>query len=210
MAPIRLIPREEKFFDQFEKAGNLVHEGTVAFRDLMANYRNVAAGVEKIKDIEHRCDAVTHETIEKLHKTFLTPIDREDIHSIITGLDEILDMVDAAASRMSLYQIAQPKPGALEVAEVLVSASDLVRKALTVLKSSKKQHEGVTALTREVRGCEKRADQIYRKALTDLFMQEKDPVTVLKWKDIYDTLEEAADRCEDIANILEGVVVKNA
>lgn len=208
MAPIRLIPREEKFFDLFESAAGHVLEGARAFRDLLANYRDVAAGVEKIKAIEHRCDAVTHETIEKLHKTFLTPIDREDIHAIITGLDEILDMVDAAASRMALYQITQPKAGALETATVIAQAAELVQKALSSLKRSEKSAE-IINIAREIRGYEKRADQIYRKALTDLFMQEKDPVTVLKWKDIYDTLEEAADRCEDIANILEGVVVKN-
>lgn len=208
MALFQLIPREEKFFDLFENAADLVHQGTLAFRDLMANYRDVQAGVEHIKEIEHRCDKVTHETIDKLHKTFLTPIDREDVHAIITGLDEILDMVDAAASRMALYQISQPKPGVLEAATVLVNASELVKKAVGVLKTPKKFGE-ITTMTREIRGFEKRADQIYRKALTDLFMQEKDPVAVLKWKDIYDTLEEAADRCEDIANILEGVVVKS-
>lgn len=206
---IRLIPREEKFFDLFETASGFVHEGALAFRDLLANYRDLAAGVERIKAIEHRCDEVTHETIDKLHKTFLTPIDREDVHAIITGLDEILDMIDAAASRMALYQIAQPKQGALEVATILANASELVKKAIAVLKTPKRNAE-VIAIAREIRGYEKRADQVYRKALTDLFMQEKDPVSVLKWKDIYDTLEEAADRCEDIANILEGVVVKNA
>ncbi len=204
-----LIPKEMVFFDLFEEAAKNAHLGALALADLLENYVDVASKVKKIKDIEHAGDKITHTTIEKLNQTFITPIDREDIHRLISRIDDILDMIDTAVNRMFLYKIDKPTDDAKALAKVLVKATkiiiDLLPKMRNLRLSSSLLQDCIEIHTQENEG-----DRIEQHALASLFENGHDPIFVIKWKDIYEELEAATDRCEDVANVIEGIVLKNA
>ena len=204
-----LIPMEMIFFDLFEEAAKNAHLGALALLDLLEDFRNVPEKVKKIKDIEHAGDKITHTTIEKLNQTFITPIDREDIHRLISRIDDILDMIDTAVNRMYLYKIDKPTEDAKALAKVLVKATkiiiDLLPKMRNLKLSSSLLQDCIEIHTQENEG-----DRIEQHALASLFENGHDPIFVIKWKDIYEELESATDRCEDVANVIEGIVLKNA
>jgi predicted phosphate transport protein (TIGR00153 family) len=204
-----LIPKEMIFFDLFDEAAKNAHQGALALVDLLEDFRNVPEKVKKIKDIEHAGDKITHTTIEKLNQTFITPIDREDIHRLISRLDDILDMIDTAVNRMYLYKIDKPTEDAKALGRVLVKATkiiiDLVSKMRNLKLSSSLLQDCIEIHTQENEG-----DRIEQHALASLFENGHDPIFVIKWKDIYEELEAATDRCEDVANVIEGIVLKNA
>ncbi|HUR38334.1 MAG TPA: DUF47 family protein [Planctomycetota bacterium] len=204
-----LIPKEMVFFDLFDEAAKNAHQGALALAALLDDYTNVAEKVKKIKDIEHAGDKITHTTIEKLNQTFITPIDREDIHRLISRIDDILDMIDTAVNRMYLYKIDKPTEDAKALARVLVKATkiiiDLVSKMRNLKLSSSLLQDCIEIHTQENEG-----DRIEQHALASLFENGQDPIYVIKWKDIYEELEAATDRCEDVANVIEGIVLKNA
>ena len=156
--------------------------------------------------MEHKCDTLTHEIIQRLNTTFVTPIDREDIHAMAKSLDDVMDMIDASARFVRLYKIGVVRYGARELAHVVSVSVDQVKLALEALEKK----VGVAQRAVEINRLENEADRVHEEALRRLFDEERDPVMIIKWKEILDFLEEATDRCEDVANLLEGVVVKNA
>jgi predicted phosphate transport protein (TIGR00153 family) len=162
--------------------------------------------VDEIKEVEHKCDHLTHQIIQRLNSTFVTPIDREDIHALAKSLDDVMDAIDASARFVRLYKIKSLRHGARELARVISLSVEQVRLGLEALE----KHKGVTERAVEINRLENEADRIHEGALRRLFDEETDPVLIIKWKEILDVLEEATDRCEDVANLLEGVVVKNA
>jgi len=205
----RLIPREESFFDLFEQGARNAHDGALALQDLFADFRDVEAKAAKIKEIEHNGDRITHETMTRLNRTFITPFDREDIHELISKLDDVMDLIDASVSRMVLYRIQTIPDDAKAMAQVLVEATKILVDLLSHLRTDLKT-EAVLQMCIEVNTKENDGDRILHHALGGLFENGLDTATIIKWKDIYESLEAATDRCEDVANIVEGIAVKNA
>jgi predicted phosphate transport protein (TIGR00153 family) len=204
-----LIPKEMVFFDQFEDAAKNAHLGALALVDLLEDFRGVPEKVRKIKDIEHAGDKITHATIEKLNQTFITPLDREDIHELICRIDDIIDLIDSAAARMYLYKIDRPTEDAKALARVLMKATKIIIDLLPKMRNLKLS----TSLLQdciEIHTQENEGDRIEQHALASLFENGQDPIFIIKWKDIYEELESATDRCEDVANVIEGIVLKNA
>jgi predicted phosphate transport protein (TIGR00153 family) len=158
-----------------------------------------------IKDIEHACDGRTRTIIDRLNRTFVTPLDREDIHALAISLDDVMDAVDAAAAVSRLYKITHVRPGAKRLAEIICESTDRITEALQALEG----RSGVLELAARVNQLEREADRVHQDAIVALFDEERDPISVIKWKEIFDFLEAATDRCEDVGNLLEGVVVKH-
>jgi len=163
----------------------------------------------KIKDAETSADSITHETIKRLHETWITPFDRDDIHSLITRMDDVLDLIEAAAERIVLYRVVVAPPEAVELATLLVESCSVLAKAVALLGTMSRASE-LLELCVEVNRLENAADSVHRRAMADLFKAGNDPLMVMKWRDILDGLESATDRCEDVANVLEGVVLEYA
>lgn len=202
-----LIPKEEKFFAMFkEMAGNII-EGAQLLKEMLDNYDDPSGSQKRIKDVEHKGDNITHDIIKKLNKSFVTPLDREDIYALASALDDILDLVDASATRFVMYNVEKPTQEAKELAFLILKGCQSVEKAVSHLGG---KFEHIYEHCVEVNAIENEADRVCREAISRLFDEEKDPIRLIKWKEIYETLERATDKCEDAANILESVVVKNA
>jgi predicted phosphate transport protein (TIGR00153 family) len=202
----RLIPREERFFDDFVAMAEQIRKGAGLLDDMLRPERPIWDKADEIKEVEHKCDFLTHEIIQRLHRTFVTPLDREDIHSLARSLDDVMDAIDASAAIVRLYQIERVRPDAQELARIIVDSTEQVVKAMKALERRK----GVAEPAVEINRLENEADRAHQIAVRRLFEEERDPITIMKWKEILDFLEEATDRCEDVANVLEGVVVKHA
>lgn len=205
----RLLPRETSFFDYFDHHAALTVEGAKEFLSLVTTGANIAAKAKRIKEIEHETDVITHHCVEALHKTFITPIERDDIHRLITRMDDVMDFVEAASERIALYEIREMTPEAKDLADVLVRATEGVRVAVGGLRDMKNASMVVKRCI-DINRLENEGDAILRTAVARLFKEEKDPITIIKWKEIYELLENATDRCEDVANIIEGVVLEHA
>ena len=205
MAKFRLIPREEKFYDDFISMADQVKAGAMLLAEMFAGEKPIAAKAQEIKEVEHKCDFMTHEIIQRLNKTFVTPIDREDIHSLATRIDDVMDAIDMAAGLVPLYRIDRTRFGAKELTKLIIEQIGVLRLALVALE----KRSGVLDRTVEINRLENEADKVYKDALGRLFDEERDPITVIKWKEILSLLEQATDRCEDVANLLENVVVKH-
>jgi uncharacterized protein Yka (UPF0111/DUF47 family) len=201
----RLIPREEKFYASFVALADELVIGAGLLRDLLATDPPSWANAEAIHDVEHRCDSITHEIIQRLNRTFVTPIDREDIHGLARSLDDAMDAIDASAAVIRRYRIDHVRFGARELARVIVDATQQVRLGTAALEKK----TGVHPVTVEINRLENEADELHDEALRRLFEEAGDPLLVMKWKEVLDLLEEATDRCEDVANVLEAVVVKH-
>lgn len=199
-------PHREKFFDLFREAAQNALAGAKALKEMFEHYDNPAESWKKIKDLEHEGDRLTHRTIRMLNQTFITPIDSEDIHALTTALDNVMDAIEAAASRMVLYKIAAVSAEAKELAEIIVTSAEQVVKAISHMPKL----ADIDDYCIEINRLENSADDIYRKAIANLFDGERPPLEVIKWQDIYEILESATDRCEDVANILESIGLKNA
>ncbi|MBI4243436.1 MAG: DUF47 domain-containing protein [Planctomycetes bacterium] len=204
-----LIPREQAFFELFEKAAANVHSGAVELNNLLNDFSDVNSKAAQIKEIEHIGDQLTHDTILKMNQTFITPFDREDIHELICRLDDILDLIDTAVARMVLYKIDKPTEQARQLGSVLVQATAVVEKAIKSLRNMNKT-DGILSLCVQIHTHENEGDRIEQHALASLFTSGMNTVDIIKWKDIYQELEAATDRCEDVANVIEGIVLKNA
>ncbi|MFN7973215.1 MAG: DUF47 family protein [Acidobacteriota bacterium] len=205
----RLLPRETSFFDFFDQHAALTLEGTREFLSIASTGANVVPKASRIKEIEHETDVITHRCVEELHKTFITPIDRDDIHRLITRMDDIMDFVEAAAERIALYELKEMTPELKDLADLLVRAVEEVKSAVSGLRDMKNAPQVVKHCI-DINRLENEGDQILRNAVARLFREEKDPIVVIKWKEIYENLESATDRCEDVANIVEGVVLEHA
>ena len=201
---IRLIPRETKFFRMFAEVSQNLTEGTRLLHDILKNPADMEPRLDQLQEIEHRGDDMTHAIITKLNQTFITPFDREDIHRLTSSLDDVLDFVNAAGVRLRLYKIDAPPPVAAELAALIVQQSEELAQGVSLLEKNQLVLEHCV----EVNRLENEADRTHQEAVARLFDDEKDALVVMKWKETLDLLEAATDRCEDVANVLEGVVVK--
>jgi predicted phosphate transport protein (TIGR00153 family) len=202
----RLIPRNEAFFDDFVALAREILTAARLLEDMVATDRPILDRATEINDIEHRCDSLTQQILKRLHRTFVTPLDREDIHALALALDDVVDAVDDAALLLRLYHIEEVRRGTRELARIVGEQAGLVVEAMQALE----KRVGVEARTAQINRLEHEADGIHRDAVEALFEHERDPIAVIKWKEIFDCLEAATDRCEDIANVLDGIVVKHA
>ncbi|MBI1820816.1 MAG: DUF47 domain-containing protein [Nitrospirae bacterium] len=199
------LPKEEKFFELFIESSKNIHRGGLAIKKVMEPGADIEKRVREVKDIEHQGDSITHEIIKKLNKTFITPIDREDIYALAGALDDVLDLTDAAANKMVIFKITQATPEARSLADIICQCTAEVVRTVSLLGKG----EIDSAHFIEINRLENEADRVLNDALAKLFEEEKDPITILKWKEIYENLEEATDRCEDVSNILESISLKN-
>ncbi|HEX6177733.1 MAG TPA: DUF47 family protein [Thermoanaerobaculia bacterium] len=205
MSRFRLIPREEKFYEDFTAMADQIRIGSRLLEELVASDPPSADKAHQIREVEHKCDFLTHEVIQRLNKTFVTPIDREDIHSMARALDDVMDAIDDAAMLLPLYRIEVVRPGVRELAALIASQAEEMRKAMDALERKK----GVLVHAVEINRLENEADKVYREAVGRLFDEETDPIAVMKWKEILDALERSTDRAEDVANLVENIVVKH-
>ena len=203
-----LFPPSVDFMSDLERSAAKVLEGAQAFHRMVSDATNVGPKTAAIKDIEHQADRITHDTIDKLNKTFITPIDREDIHLLASRLDDVMDSIDRAAARMELYGVV-PTTEIVKLAEHLVRPIDELRKAFPMLEDMKNAYS-ILKICVEVNRLENEADAVHREALRKLFAEEKDAIRIIQIKEILEALEDAYDRCEDVANIVESVVIKNS
>ncbi len=205
----RFLPRETSFFDFFEQHAALTIEGSKEFLSLVTTGANIAAKCRRISDIEHETDTITHRCVEALHKTFITPIDRDSIHRLITRMDDVMDYVEAAAERIELYELTVMTSDVRDMADCLYRATQQVEAAMRGLRHLK-DPQSTLKLCIDINRLENEADAILRRSVARLFKEEKDnPILVIKWKEVYENLENASDRCEDVANIIEGVILEH-
>jgi predicted phosphate transport protein (TIGR00153 family) len=201
----RFFPKDEQFFDLFGQMADEIQKAAVMLEQLLATEPPDLSMVDPIKDAEHRCDALTHDTIQRLHRTFVTPFDREDLYALATSLDDVMDAIDHAAALVRMYNLQRVRPGARELAHTVTGAAERLHMALDALAGKKPVHPHAVEINR----LENEADRVYQESVRALFEGETDPIAIIKWKDMYDVLEVITDRCEDAANVIEGVVVKH-
>ena len=203
----RLLPRDENFFDLFEQqAGHIVSASRV-LEELTLDYPAAQAKVDRIRDLEHAGDTVTHEVVRRLNTTFVTPIDREDIYALATCLDDVLDLIDAVADRLLLYKIKAPTDGCIAMAKIVVKTAEETDRAVHCLRTLSPEYRKHSI---EVNRLENEADRLLRDELAALFEGGTDAIEVIKWKELYETMEAVTDRCEDVLNVIEGITLKMA
>lgn len=203
-----IIPQDKHFFNMLENESQNVLNSSIAFLDMLKNYENIKEKQQKIKDIEHQGDDFVHEIFEELNKTFITPIDHDDISKLASALDDVLDYIDGTAMRLVLYDIQRPEENMIKLAEVLLQQMSELRQALSMLREIKNSKE-IEKRCIEVNRLENVADDIYKTSVADLF-KRKDAIEIMKLKDVYERLESATDMCEDVANVISDIVVKNS
>ncbi|HZF38846.1 MAG TPA: DUF47 family protein [Blastocatellia bacterium] len=203
----RLLPREDKYFDLFNRMASYITECALLLQKLFSDFDNRVAYADKIKEVEHNCDLLTHEIVKKLNQTFITPIDREDIHALASGLDDIVDEIEYTAKRVILYRVEGPTEHARKMIDVLVRIVARLENAVMSLESNGEQvlKECVT-----IHSLENEGDTYHHGAIEELFAEETNPITLLKMKELYAKMERTIDKCEDVSNVLEAIVLKNA
>lgn len=204
-----LVPREEKFFVLFNNISDLIVKGAKEFRELIADPEHVQAHAKNIKEIEVIADEVTHRTVNLLHSTFITPMDRGDIHRLISNLDDILDTIETTSQRMHLYGIREIMPHTVDLADIIVRSAEHISQSVKLLEHMK-NHSEIIEHCVAINHLENEADQVLRIAMAALFRDEADVKQLIKWKEIYELLESVTDRCEDAANIVESIVLEYA
>jgi len=204
---LRILPKEEKYFELFKKMAAGVTECATLLKKLFEDFDRRTYYADQIKQVEHRCDEITHDIVRRLNQTFITPIDREDIHALSSKLDDIVDVMDYVARRVVLYHIDEPTPYAVRLSEILVQLGGKMESAVSQLDRG---YKGVLEDCIAIHDLENRGDAIHHEAVAQLFAEEKDPIRVIKWKEMYEKMERSIDRCEDAANVLEAIVLKNA
>lgn len=206
---MRLLPRDESFFDDFERHAQKTVEGCRTLVEMAQGKIGAADACPRIKAIESECDAITHHVVERLHKVFITPIDRNDIFRLISKMDDVIDFVEAASQRVALYGVVADNKELWDLGRVLLAGSERISEAVAGMRNLK-HPELILEKCVEINRLENEADVQLRAAIAKLFKEEKDPIQVIKWKEIFELLETATDRCEDVANIIEGVVLENS
>jgi uncharacterized protein len=201
----RLLPREEGFFALFVKQAENIHTGAETLLRMLSHYTGVPEQVQIIKAIEHQGDEIAHNLLTKLNQTFITPFDREDIHELCNRLDDVIDLIDAAASRFVLYRVSEIREGSVDLVKILVSATAEVTLAVQALETPEKAMKHCIEINRY----ENESDRLCRTLIAQLFDEEKDSVQIIKWKEIFEVIETAVDKCEDVANVIEGVILKS-
>lgn len=203
----RLLPKEEKYFDLFNRMAAHITECAQLLKKLFEDFERRDKYADQIKLVEHQCDEITHDIVRRLNQTFITPIDREDIHALASELDDIVDYMEYAARRVVLYRVDQPTQHVVQLTDVLVRLVSRLENAVAALASGNGR---VIQECVAIHGLENEGDAVHHAAVEILFAEEKDPIKILKWKELYETLEKSIDKCEDVANVLEAIVLKNA
>lgn len=203
---VRLVPRDTKFADMFAEMASNLCDGARLLKAILDDYQNIEVRVQHLKDLEHRGDEMTHAVLVKLHQTFITPFDREDIHSLASKMDDVLDYIYAAGERLVMYKITHAPPAASELAGLIIRQSEQLQKAVSMLD----KQDRVLEICVEINRLENDADHVARAALASIFDKEKDPINLIKLKELIEVLEHATDKAEDAANVLETVVLKSA
>lgn len=209
MFKISLIPREQKFFDFFEASARNSITIAKVFKELIDTWEDIEAKVHLIEDLEHEGDSITHKVIEQLHRTFVTPFDREDITLLAQSLDDVADCIHDATMAMFTYKVERPRQIDRDLADIILQAVIEVETAVCCLRRRDRLKDILKHCV-EVNRLENAADKIFRKAMVELFDNSDDIATVIKWREIYNEMETATDRCEDVANVLEGIALKHA
>jgi predicted phosphate transport protein (TIGR00153 family) len=202
---LRLIPKDTSFFRMFSVMSDNLIAGAQALVDLFADYQDVPRKIEEIRRIEHEGDELTHAILTKLNQTFITPFDREDIHQLASKLDDVLDFIHAACARIAMYRITTPPPAAGELARIILMQSQQLQKAVSLMQ----KNGNILVHCVEINRLENEADLIAQQAIAKLFEGEKDPINLIKIKELLEFLERATDKAEDVADVLETVVLKN-
>jgi predicted phosphate transport protein (TIGR00153 family) len=202
-----LIPKEVRFFDYFEQQSQQIMKAGALLSELVHDFADARAKASAIKEVEHAGDQITHEIVKRLNTTFITPIDREDIHDLATRLDDVLDYLEAVAERLVIYRIKEPTSACRALADLIVAQIAAMDRCIRCLRT---MDPGFHEHAVEVNRLENRADTLLRETLAALFEEQPDPIEVIKWKEIYETLETVTDRCEDVANVIEGIILKMA
>jgi len=203
---VRLIPRDEQFYDLFTQLAERLTRSAGLLHELFQEPHRRAQIVATIKSVEHEADGLTHEIIDRIDRTFVTPFDREDIHALASELDDVVDLLDGAARRVDMFQINEVHRPAIVLSEVVVRAAKQVEDAVRNMKDARL----VNAKARELKKIEEEGDAIYHDSMGKLFAQTSDPIAVIKWKELYDKIEDALDQCEDVTNVLQSIALKNA
>lgn len=205
---MRLVPQKTSFFDLFDRHAALLVTMAREVRDLFQQFDRIEERQAHIKDLEHQCDEITHAIASEMHATFVTPLDKDDIAAIASGLDDVADYADAASVRVILYQISETSPESAELADLLLQCTQVLQGAVNCVRTFK-DRERIIAACRDIHRIENESDTVYRRALGTLFNSPgADPITVMKWKEIYERLEMAVDKCEDVSNVLEAIQMK--
>jgi hypothetical protein len=201
-----IFPKQEDFFALYRKQAALVRQGCDMLHEMMERFDDLEGRARALKEVEHDGDLVAHELFERLNRTFITPLEREDIHGLASGLDDVLDAVEAIGSRLVLFSIPRSTPEAVQMTAILARCGVQIEQAVNNLEDLK----NLMSFTIEINRLENEADNLSRQVVADLFVTGKhDLLDVMRWKEIYGRLEGAADRCEDVANTIESIVLKN-
>jgi predicted phosphate transport protein (TIGR00153 family) len=205
----KLMPKSDEFFDDFDAQAEATVRGAKLLYELLQDSTDVERKVAAIKAVEHEGDDIAHRAFERLHRQFITPFDRAEIHRLLGRIDDVLDLTDATAERMLLYEVGPAPEAAKNLARVLVPCCEKLQEAVRLMRHIKNPAE-ILAACREIKTFESEADALGRAAIAELFKSGKDALSIIKWKEIYDLMETATDRCEDVANVIEGVVLEHA
>jgi hypothetical protein len=203
---LRILPRDEKFYDLFTELAKRLTASAGILRELFQNPGQLDAKVTAIKGLEHEADRLTHDIIDRIDRTFVTPFDREDIHQLASELDEVVDFIDGTARRAQIFRVQRIRQPAIVLAEVLSRAAGAVEEGVRDMKNAKH----VYAVSEKLKVLEEEGDAVYHDAMGKLFAEGGDALEVIKWKDLYDKLEDALDQCEDVGNVLQSIALKNA
>jgi uncharacterized protein len=203
------LPKNNDFLTLFDKASANIVTGVSMFRALLDDLSDLKEKVERIKEVEHEGDRTTHQTFAKLNTTFITPFDREDIHALASRMDDILDSTDAAANRLLIYRVSNITPHLVKLADLLVASAKQVQQAVVALHD-RHRHRDARASCVEINRLENEADQVHRAALVELFAGEPNAIELIKLKELYAFIEDATDRCEDVANVIESIIIKSS
>lgn len=209
MVRLAFIPKESKFFQLFEESADNILKGARELQEMLTSWEFVDSRVAEITELEHKGDTITHQIISLLHRTFVTPFDREDIALLAHTMDDIMDFIHSAADAMFIYKIDKPTQRAKELADIIVKGAEEVQKAVSGLRR-RKELKNIMSGCVELNRLENMADRVFRAAMAELFENTSDVALLIKWREVYEHLESATDRAEDVANVLEGVALKHA
>lgn len=203
---MRILPRDEKFYDLFLELAKRLTASANLLHEMFRSPGEIEAHVAKIKQLEHEADNLTRDVIDRIDRTFVTPFDREDIHALASELDDVIDLIDGTARRTTIFRIEKTRPAAVVLAEVLARAAGCVEEGVRDMKIAKR----VYAVSEKLKVLEEEGDAIYHDAMSALFAEGGDALEVVKWKDLYDKIEDALDQCDDVGKVLQSIALKNA
>jgi len=204
----RLLPKKYDFFDLFDRHATTTLDGVKMVKEVIEQWPSSKEAIARIEEAEHQCDSITHMTVDLMRRTYITPFERDEIRQLITGMDDVMDHAQGAATKLALFQVDSIPEQMLKLVRVLFNAQEKIVCAVKELRKIKKA-DGIQGHCREINSLENEGDAVLRDGLALLFSDEKDPVRIMKLKEIYETLERAIDRCEDVANVIEGILIEH-